>query len=106
MSVRSRWHRHVSVTPDGRRAIVTGFGGAIHGFDLSDLTLPDEHGDEKLCLLGEIQSARRIQEGGGVVKLTAEEWLRRWREYRRRYPDWLFFHRFHGIRHLLGSFPA
>jgi hypothetical protein len=32
-------------------------------------------------------SGQRIEQGGGVTNLTAEEWLTRWQEFRRRHPD-------------------
>jgi WD40 repeat protein len=66
----------VCVTPDGRLAIVAGFGGAVHGFDLDNVSLTADAA--KLCTLAEMASGHRVSEGGNVIKLTAEEWLHRW----------------------------
>jgi hypothetical protein len=33
-------------------------------------------------------SGQRIEAGGGVANLSADEWLARWRDFRRRHPDW------------------
>jgi hypothetical protein len=37
---------------------------------------------------GEIVSGQRIEAGGGVTNLTAEEWLARWRGFRSRHPTY------------------
>jgi hypothetical protein len=41
---------------------------------------------DDLGVWGEIVSGQRIEAGGGVTNLTAEEWLRRWRDFRGRHP--------------------
>ena len=40
-----------------------------------------------LTLRAELASNQRITPSGGLAFLTTEEWLERWREYRRRAPD-------------------
>jgi hypothetical protein len=32
-------------------------------------------------------SGQRVEAGGGVTNLTAEEWLQRWRDFRQRHPE-------------------
>jgi WD40 repeat protein len=76
----------LDVTLDGRHAVVGGFMNALQVFDLGGLSGRNELGADDLCTWGELVSGQRVQEGGGVTNLTAEEWLQRWRDFRRRHP--------------------
>jgi WD40 repeat protein len=76
----------LAVTPDGRRVACGGFLKELPVFHL-DWLAPPALGPDDLCLWGEIVSGQRIEDGGGVTNLTAEEWLQRWREFRARHPE-------------------
>jgi WD40 repeat protein len=76
----------LAVTPDGRRAVVSGFLKELPVFHLEDWLAPAALEADGLCLWGEIVSGQRIEDGGGVINLTAEEWLQRWQASRRRPP--------------------
>jgi hypothetical protein len=76
----------LSVTPDGKHAVVGGFGKELHVFDLGDLAGDTTLGADDLVVWGELLSGQRIHKGSGVTNLTAEEWLQRWRDYRGRLP--------------------
>ena len=41
---------------------------------------------DALCLRAELLSGQRLHEGGGTVNLSADEWLDRWRAFRRQSP--------------------
>jgi WD40 repeat protein/serine/threonine protein kinase len=78
----------LAVTPDGKRVAVGGFMKELPVFHLDDWLMPPPLGPDDLCLWGEIVSGQRIEDGGGVTNLTAEDWLQRWRDFRGRHPDW------------------
>jgi WD40 repeat protein len=76
----------LAVTPDGRRVAVGGYMKDLPVFDLTDrLTAPPLDADD-LCLWGEVLSGQRVEDGGGVTNLTADEWLGRWQAFRQRHP--------------------
>ena len=77
----------VEVASDSRFAIASGFSGRTRGFDLSDLAEQTNLDPNELILASEILSAKRVQAGSGVVKLTPEEWLQRWQQFRAKHPD-------------------
>jgi WD40 repeat protein len=79
---------NLGVTPDGQYAVVGGYMDALKVFDLGYLSAPNELDGDDLCAWGELVSGQRIQEGGGVTNLTAEEWLQRWRAFRQRHPEY------------------
>jgi hypothetical protein len=54
-------------------------------FDLEDWLAPATLGADDSCTWAEIVSGQRIEDGG-LVNLTADEWLARWRDFRRRHP--------------------
>jgi WD40 repeat protein len=76
----------LAVTPDGKRVAVGGFMKELSVFHLGDWLAPSALEPDDLCLWGEIVSGQRIEDGGGVTNLTAEEWLQRWRDFRGRQP--------------------
>jgi len=80
----------VITTPDGKHAIVSGMGSFIDIFNLGDLYRNELELDD-LCALGEILCGQRIHEGGGVVNLTTDEWLDRWKRLDDRRPEYLRF---------------
>jgi WD40 repeat protein/serine/threonine protein kinase len=75
------------VTPDGKRVAVGGFMNELSVFHLDDWLAPAALAPDDLCLWGEIVSGQRVEAGGGVTNLTAEEWLQRWRDFRQRHPE-------------------
>ena len=81
--------RQILVTPDGSRAAVAGLASSLDVFDLADLREPERNrlASASLRTWGEIVSGRRVQESGSV-NLTSEEWLQRWRAFRKRYPHY------------------
>jgi WD40 repeat protein/serine/threonine protein kinase len=78
----------LAVTPDGRRVVCGGFLDALPVFHLDDWLTPAALEPDALCVWGEILSGQRVEAGGGVTNLTADEWLKRWRDFRRRHPEW------------------
>jgi WD40 repeat protein len=78
----------LDVTPEGSHAVVGGFGKALNVFHLGDLSARNELDADDLCTWAELSSGQWVHERGGVTNLTAEEWLERWREFRRRHPDY------------------
>ena len=78
----------LAVTPDGRRVACGGFMKELRVFHLDDWLVPSALEPDDLCAWGEIVSGQRIEDGGGVTNLTAEQWQERWQAFRRRHPDW------------------
>jgi eukaryotic-like serine/threonine-protein kinase len=77
----------VAVTPDGRRAVVSGGLTALAVLSLSDLAPANNNSDaDALCLWAELLAGQQLHEGGGTVNLSAGEWLDRWRTFRRKSP--------------------
>jgi WD40 repeat protein len=76
----------LAVSPDGRRVACGGFMNELAVFHLADWLTPAALAPDDLCLWGEIVAGQRIEAGGGVTNLTAEEWLARWRAFRSRHP--------------------
>ena len=76
----------VAVTPDGKHAVVGGFMDALAVLDLGDLARTDDVDPDALCLRAELLAGQRLHEGGGTVNLSADEWLDRWRAFRRQSP--------------------
>jgi serine/threonine protein kinase/WD40 repeat protein len=76
------WGLTVDITPDGRYATVGGLLPTIPVLNLTSLTHPAEGSPATLIRWAELMSSQRIDAGGGVTNLTAEEWMDRWREHR------------------------
>lgn len=74
------------LTPDGRHLIAGGFlgYGELFVIDLQKaLPAPAPAADAALeALRAEINAAATLHEGGGLVPLTAEAWLKKWRTLR------------------------
>ena len=75
----------LAVTPDGRRVACGGFMNDLRVFHLDGWLAPKALEPDDLCLWREIVSGQRIEAGGGVASLTAEEWSERWQAFRRRH---------------------
>ena len=73
------------MTPDGKHAVVGGGLEALVVLDLGELGRTDADPDA-LCRRAELLAGQRLHEGGGTVKLSADEWLDLWREFRRQSP--------------------
>jgi WD40 repeat protein/Flp pilus assembly protein TadD len=73
------------VTPDGRYAVLAGPPRALVAWSLEDLRPEKEKPVDDLCLLAEILSGYRLQDGS-EVGLTTTDWLERWRAWRAKYP--------------------
>ncbi len=69
--------------------VLTGGISALQIFDLEDLAVSEgrELNLGSLRLYGEILSGQTIHKGGGVANLSSDEWLLRWREFRREHPE-------------------
>ena len=80
-----------------------GFMDALKIFYLGDLSAPNELDADDLCTWAELVSGRRVQEGGGVTNLTGEEWLQRWRDFRRRHPAYPRLHLTNAAGHGLAA---
>jgi WD40 repeat protein len=73
----------VVVTPDGKHAVLGGDQAALAVLDLGELARADGDADA-LCQWAELLAGQRLHEGGGMVNLSAAEWLDRWRAFTRR----------------------
>jgi WD40 repeat protein len=77
----------VAVTPDGKHAVVGGGQNALAVLDLGALAPGNNDADPyALCLRAELVAGQRLHEGGGTANLSADEWLDRWRAFRRQSP--------------------
>ena len=77
----------VTLTPDERFALIgTGLAKGIDVLPLHQLLDRYPLPDDDLCLMAEILAGKTIHEGGGMVILTAEEWLARWSDFHQRHP--------------------
>jgi hypothetical protein len=79
----------LEVTPDGRTLIVSGwFDRDFERVDLA-AALPEPDLDpEGTRLLSEIDAGAVVHPGGGLAQLARPEWMAKWREFRRRHPDY------------------
>jgi WD40 repeat protein len=76
-------NRNVQISPDGRHITVGGRPG-LPVLSLDDLDPIGAGSSVDLNAWAELISHHRVGEGGAVVHLTGEEWLRLWRALRRR----------------------
>jgi WD40 repeat protein len=70
------------------RLLVGGFLSRLHGLDAAAWLSPPQLSIDDLCLWGEVVAGQRIETGGGLISLTADEWLTRWSDFRKRHPEW------------------
>jgi eukaryotic-like serine/threonine-protein kinase len=73
----------VAVTADGKYAVVGGDRAELAVLNLGALAPTDLDADT-LCRWAELLSGQWLHERGGTVKLSAEEWIAHWREFRLR----------------------
>jgi eukaryotic-like serine/threonine-protein kinase len=74
----------IAVTPDGKHAVIGGNSDKMFVLDLGELAAVDKDLDaDALCCRAELLAGQKIHEGGGTVNLSADEWLDRWRAFRR-----------------------
>ncbi len=72
----------IVVTPDGKHVVVGGSQPSLAVLDLGELGRTDSD-PAALCRWAELLAGQRLHEGGGPVNLSADEWLDRWRAFRR-----------------------
>jgi WD40 repeat protein len=85
---------NLRVSPDGRYALVTRYGsGKLSIRDLHALRDDFALDVEGSRLLAEINANASVHPGGETVDLDPDQWLERWRELRRRHPE---FHKMPG----------
>jgi eukaryotic-like serine/threonine-protein kinase len=76
----------LAVTPDGKHVVVGGGQPSLAVLDLGELA--QTHSDSAaLVLRAELVAGQRLHPGGGTVNLSAEEWIDRWRTFRKQSPD-------------------
>jgi WD40 repeat protein len=78
------------VTPDGAHAVVSGQASSLHSLhlgDLGDMSGGDDLPMDEPLLLSELISGFRLVDDHQVEGLTTDEWLTRWRTFRRRHPE-------------------
>jgi len=75
----------LAATPDGKYVVASGFQDALAVLELGELARTDADPDA-LCLWSELVAGQRLHGGGGTVNLSADEWLDRWRAFRRQTP--------------------
>ena len=68
----------VIISPDGRRAIVSGFARDVVGYDLPSLLRPSEANVNELLSRAELVSCQRVQANLELIQLTPTEWAERW----------------------------
>jgi WD40 repeat protein/tRNA A-37 threonylcarbamoyl transferase component Bud32/peroxiredoxin/ribosomal protein S27E len=76
-------------TPDGGRAMVSGFMENTEVLDLRDALTTNgaDLAATDLQALGELCAGRAVV-GGGDMGLTSTEWLQRWRQFRAKHPHY------------------
>jgi len=89
------------ISADGRRVVCGGWLKDLPVFHLDQWLAPPQLGPDNLCAWTELVSGQRVEEGGGVNNLTAEEWLQRWRDFRSRHPGYPKMEVTEDIRHEL-----
>jgi WD40 repeat protein len=79
----------LSLSEVGHKVFASGERHPIRGFDWKQWILePDTHlSRADVKLLGEIVSSQRVHEGGAATRLTSDQWLKRWNEFREKHPD-------------------
>lgn len=68
-------------SPNSQYLITMGFGNELRVLDLGSFDGTGDVDLQKVSMLGELLSAKSIGDSG-IISLTSEEWLERWRAYR------------------------
>jgi eukaryotic-like serine/threonine-protein kinase len=74
----------VNIPANGRRAIVSGLGPVVIGYDLPNLLTPTEDSLEEILSGAELISCSRVMENLELIQLTPSEWIDRWESRTRR----------------------
>ncbi len=72
--------------PGGQFLAACGEFAPLRVFDFQDMCRPADLPLNDLVTWCELVSEQRIHEGGNVVNLSPDEWLERWRSFRKRQP--------------------
>jgi WD40 repeat protein/predicted Ser/Thr protein kinase len=75
----------LQISQDGRYAVMSGFMQTVAVLGLEDLS-PRSVDTGALTQWTELLSGRQFHDAGGTVNLSADEWLDRWRNFRRAHP--------------------
>jgi WD40 repeat protein len=73
----------LALTPDDAYLLVSGDFGSIRIFPLADYVSgpPSSLPSTTLLTWGELLSSQAVHKGGGIVNLTTDEWLDRWKRF-------------------------
>jgi hypothetical protein len=75
----------IVVSPDGARALASTHNKTfLQWLDLANLSASDEMDVDDLCTFADLTAGQRVYEGG-FAGLTSDEWLSRWRAFRKRH---------------------
>jgi len=80
----------IVVTPNQSHLVIASHAKTIGVKSLKDLRPAEDLDVDDLCTLSEILSSRKIV-NSGVVNLTTDEWLDRWRRFRAAHPTYFEF---------------
>jgi serine/threonine protein kinase/WD40 repeat protein/tetratricopeptide (TPR) repeat protein len=75
------------ITPDGKRAIISGYLDALPVLDLTTLDEKTPLNDEELCAWAEVISGFEFYEGGGTSRMPVNDWLEQWQKLRHQRPS-------------------
>jgi serine/threonine protein kinase/WD40 repeat protein len=83
------WVLDLQLTPDARTLIASGIlREGIALIDLNHALSPPDLAPEDAKLLGEIDADAEIHPGGGLDPLTPQAWLKKWRDFRAKHPNY------------------
>lgn len=86
---RDGWVLDLQLTPDHRSLIACGFlNGHIEIIDLAPLQPAPDLNPEDARALAEIDADAEIHPGGGLAPLTPQAGLKKWQEFRQRFPNY------------------
>jgi WD40 repeat protein len=77
----------LAVTPDSKHLLFSGNAAIVHRVSLERLTKASDLPLDAMCEWDELLACQRVYGGQGLVSLSPDEWLTRWRDFRSRYPD-------------------
>ena len=77
----------LTVTADGKYAVVGCFGKSVSVFRLDGLQVDNTRKVGDLCRWAEILAGQTVDSAGNTTLLTTEQWLDHWREFRTRRQD-------------------
>ncbi len=80
----------IRISRHGRIAAIGASSGIVL-WRLNALGSSEDINSSDLCSLAEIIAGKRIHEGGGVLNLTADQWLERWKGFRQSHPTYFAY---------------